>query len=448
MRAAVLVAALALPLTATAGPFKDVIKQPAKRPQPGEPLAAFTSVSHTIYLNPCLPNGCTIYPGNDDSRTNRSSIPSQQALMKPWPHGQENWNNLVQCVRDLYAPFDIQVTDVDPGNANHFEVMMAGNAAAIDMEGAGGVAPFIPCGALEDNVISFVFADDINNLDFLCWAAAQESSHVFGLDHELNAKDPMTYLTPPIKKPGFQNMDSLCGEELGQPRECWCGGTKQNSWQYLMDTFGPSNLEPATMAITEPVDGQWVKPGFNVRFSVMSQLSVTQANLQIDGTTTQSIEQGDPYVFNTSNTLAGGEHTVSVLAKDSAGRDISAQVTVNVTHRCDGATACASGTHCLGGYCLPGAAVAGGLGAACQGPDDCITDTCASDGTDMKCTGACDAGAVCPDGFSCLETAPGSGVCWPSGGGDGGGCAASHDGSPWLALFGLGALVLLVRRRR
>ncbi|HEY5926010.1 MAG TPA: hypothetical protein VIV11_30195, partial [Kofleriaceae bacterium] len=398
MRLAVLTAAaLAMPLTASAEPlWHDVIKQPAKRLEAGQPRS-FTTVSHTIYLNRCV-GGCSISPGADNSKTNRSSIPESPAVLAQWPHGDPAWTNLVQCVRDLYAPFDIQVTDVDPGQANHFEVMMGGFGADIGMDGAGGVAPFEPCdGQLVDNVISFVFAAEISNQDFLCWAAAQESAHVFGLDHLLNAKDPMTYLTPPIKKEGFQNENTKCGEDT--PRECWCGGTTQNSFQYLMDTFGPSNLEPATMAITEPADGAWLKPGFNVRFAVMSQLSVMSASLKIDGTATQSITQGDPQVFSTSAMLPGGAHTIGVVAKDSANRETSSQITVNVVDRCDAATTCKSDFHCLGGYCLPGSGVPGGLGATCTGNGDCITDQCGSDGTNSLCTGACDAGLTCPSGF-------------------------------------------------
>jgi uncharacterized protein (TIGR03382 family) len=444
MRTAVLLATLALPLTAAAGPFQDRVMQPPKRLEPGAPRP-FTKVSRTVYLNPCLPNGCVVQPGFDDSRTNHSSIPTSQATLTAWPHGQTAWNNLVQCVRDGFAPFDIEVTDVDPGQANHFEVMIAGRAAVLGVDGAGGVAPFEPCdGQLQDNVTSFVFAGDISNQDFLCWAALQEPSHVFGLDHLLNAKDPMTYLTPPVKKEGFQNANTKCGEDT--PRECWCGGTTQNSYQYLMDTFGPANLEPATMAITEPADGDWVKPGFNVRFMVMSQLSVTTASLHVDGAQTQSITQGDPHVFNTSNTLAGGDHTISVTAKDSAGRDISSQITVHVVDRCDAATACGKDFHCLGGYCLPGSKVPGGLGATCTANEECITDACGSDGTSMLCTGACDAGSTCPDGFSCFATSPGMGVCWPVE--DEGGCSTSSDGSPLFALLGLGVLVSLVRRRK
>jgi MYXO-CTERM domain-containing protein len=351
-------------------------------------------------------------------------------------------------VRDLYAPFNVQITDVDPGAANHFEVMVAGNAAALDMEGAGGVAPFEPCnGELQDNVISFVFAADIDNQDFLCWAAAQESSHVFGLDHELNAKDPMTYLSPPMHKPGFQNVDAKCGEDADAPRECWCGGTTQNSYQYLMDLFGPAMLEPATLSITQPADGAWVKPGFNVRAELQSQLSMTVGSLQVDGTKSQSIQQGDPLVWNTPSTIAGGEHTLTIEALDTADRTlISNAITVHVTERCDGNSSCASDTHCLGGFCLPGKTVAGGLGAACAGADDCITAQCSSDGVDSVCTGACDGGTSCPSGYACYQ-AGASSVCWPVPPEDGG-CATSGTSDPLFAVFGLGVLVVVTRRRR
>jgi uncharacterized protein (TIGR03382 family) len=448
MRFAVLCAVLALPLTAAAGPFKDVIKHPPRRAEPGAPIA-FTNVSRTLYLNPCLPNGCTLTPGNDDSRINRSSIPEAQAQLIAWPHGQIAWDNLVKCVKDMYAPFDIQVTDVDPGTANHFEVMMAGNPGALGLpNGVGGVAPFIACnGNIPNNVISFVFAAGISNQDFLCWAAAQESAHVWGLDHELNAKDPMTYLTPPIKKEGFQNTASPCGEEADQPRECQCGGTTQNSYQYLMDTFGPANLEPASMAITEPADGAWVRPGFNVKFAVMSQLSVVSASLKIDGAQTQSLTQGGAQVFATPNDLAGGDHTIAVTAKDTAQREVTSQITVHVTAKCDAATACAKSFNCLGGFCLPGADVAGGLGSPCTNNGECVTGVCGGDGTNMLCTGACDAGSTCPSGYSCLEASGGAGVCWPNPEDDGG-CSTSGGNSPLLALLGLGALVMLARRRK
>jgi uncharacterized protein (TIGR03382 family) len=440
MRAAVLVASMIVPLTAAAGPFHDVIVQPPRHAPAG--TSHFTSVSRVIYLNPCLPDGCTVGPGFDDSTTDHSSIPNRTSHLAAYPWGQDSWNNLVQCVKDMYGPFDVTVTDVDPGSAPHFELMVAGNGNDIGVPGAGGVAPFVPCdGQLEDNVISFVFAAQTQNADFLCWAAAQETSHVFGLDHELNAKDPMTYLSPPTKKPGFQDTASNCGEDT--PRDCWCGGPTQNSYQYLMDTFGPSHLDPPSLTITSPADGAWVKPGFTVRAAAVTQLSVKTGDLQLDGATMSSVSQ-PPLVFTAPTTLPGGDHTITVVATDAGARQFSGQATVHVTAACGADNHCTGAFKCLGGYCLPGADTSGGLGAECVDSSECITGSCGTDGNSHLCTGACDSGDRCPSGFDCRSAGTTS-VCWPAT--SSGGCATSGDGSPAFVLGGLGALALLVRRR-
>jgi hypothetical protein len=432
-----------LPTAAAASPwdpYTDVIVQPprhATRQTPG-----FAQVSHVIYLNDCLPNGCTITPGFDDSRSDHSSIPQQQSHIAGWSWGPDLWNQFVQCVKDTYAPFDLQIVTTDPGTAPHFELMVGGNSTDIGIQGAGGVAPFIPCdGQLQDNVISFVFSAETNNLYFLCGAAAQETSHVFGLDHELNALDPMTYLDLGSHKV-FQNALADCGEY--QPRDCRCGGSQQNSVQYLNDTFGPAQLDPPSLAIATPADGSWVTPGFAVRATAISQLSTQTGALAIDGAQTSTAMEPAPLVFNAPNDLAGGDHVVTVTATDSGARIFSASVTVHVTASCVTGS-CDSGFSCLGGHCLPGADVAGGLGATCTDNVSCITGACGTDGNQHLCTGPCDPGNSCPSGFVCLASGD-TGVCWP-GSNDGGGCSSS-GAAPQLLLVGWALAVVVIRRRR
>jgi uncharacterized protein (TIGR03382 family) len=319
--------------------------------------------------------------------------------------------------------------------------MIGGNSTNLHPQlQAGGVAPFISCGARRNNIISFVFPESSADLEFLCGAVAQEACHVWGLDHELHKDDPMTYLDLGSLK-RFQDVDAKCGEST--PRNCYCGGTTQNSYQYMADTFGPKDLRPGTLSITEPAEGQWVKPGFTVEAALDSQLSAKMGALSIDNMQTQTLT-GEPYMFTAPAALPGGSHTVTVTSTDAGDRTLSASVNVNVTAACSASTKCEKGFHCLGGFCLPGGDVEGGLGAACTGNDQCITGTCGSDGVDMLCTGPCDGGTSCPSGFQCLDAGTAT-VCWP--GGDGGGCGAT-GGSPGIVLFGAAGLAFVLRRRR
>ncbi|MDX2090751.1 MAG: MYXO-CTERM sorting domain-containing protein [Kofleriaceae bacterium] len=444
MRAVVLATVLVPTLAAAEAPLPTVVYQNRIKPAVTQPGIAALSVSRKVYINDCRPNGCTVTPGNDDSRTNRSSIPQQPVVLDAWPHGDGRWDELMACVKETFLPFNIEVVTTDPGTANHFEVMVGGSSAQLDPElVAGGVAPFVGCGASDDNVISFVFANGSADINYLCGAVAQEAAHVWGLDHELNKLDPMTYLDLGSKK-RFQNTDSPCGEELSDPRPCWCGGASQNSYAYLADLFGAATLPPATLDLGTPTEGQWVRPGFPVRAALTSVLGETSASFSLDGVEIASLSPG-PFAFNAPATLAGGNHVVRVDAVDGGGRTATATVNVQVTAACTAGSQCPDNAHCIGGYCIPGASVAGGLGAECTGNSACITNQCGQADGQQLCTAACDAGNACPDGFACLAAGENS-VCWPTAGG--GGCAASGDtvAPAWL-LAGVGALVLRRRRR-
>ena len=175
----------------------------------------------TIFLERCAA-GCTYFPGFDDSRTNHSSLLSQTVTIPPFAHGDAAWAEHLACVRRAYAPFDVAVTDVDPGVAPHWEVVVAGLPANIGMPpNVGGVAPF-NC-AVIPNGIAYSFAAVYSDMRELCWTTAQETAHLFGLDHEFEQRDPMTYLAGCLEKV-FSPANAECGET--EPRPCTCAAAR------------------------------------------------------------------------------------------------------------------------------------------------------------------------------------------------------------------------------
>ena len=199
--------------------------------------------ARVIYLDDCLPDGCTVSPGDDDSRTAHSSIVDRPSHLPGFAWGPERWHELVACVQSAYSPFDIVITSVDPGEAPHFEVIVGGSPMDIGLRNGGGAAPLVCPNQLHDNAISFVFAAQGPDLDLLCWAAVQETGHLLGLDHELDRYDAMTWLSPPTHKAGFQDDDAQCGE-FDAPRWCSCDRPSQNSYRFLMATLGASMAPP------------------------------------------------------------------------------------------------------------------------------------------------------------------------------------------------------------
>jgi len=177
----------------------------------------------------------------------------------------------------------------------------------------------------------------------------------------------------------------------------------------------------------------------------MSAVPGKAGSLAIDGGEL-AMTPGAPYDYTAPADLAGGQHSITVTVTDLAARTATATVDVNVFARCGPGVSCAAGV-CLGGYCQPDATTPGGVGTPCTSAGECITGTCAVTEEESICTGACDAGDACPDGFTCTPSSDGTRVCWPD---ESGGCGCSSNGTGSQALFGLlvGALVLRRRRRR
>ncbi len=426
----------------------------------GEPAVPHGNLgSRIIYLNNCKGEttstgapGCRITRGSNNSRTNTSSIASGN--LAAYTGSDATWDAIVQCVRETYAPFNVTITATDPGNVPHFEAMAAGLPTQIGFSSAtGGVAPF-SCGII-NNAITFSFLNaSPNNVNQACWIIAQETAHAFGLSHSMNASDPMTYIpNPPMKR--FQNTSSCIGTQgCCQPaQECQCQepGNMQNSYQKLMDIFGPSTPTPPMITIETPMNNANVSAGFVVRAMVTDESGVESVELLIDDTPVSTVLTG-PYAFNAPMTIAPGPHVVTIRAIDSGGTAGTASVNVQVGEPCGNDAACAAqgaGLVCVDGRCVAGESQPGGLGTECNAATDCVSGLCATKDGENRCVESCDLNAnACPNDFACLSNGAGGGLCWP----DPGGClGCSTDGrpDPTLPIFaGLLVGFLLVRRRR
>lgn len=284
---------------------------------------------HILFLNRCV-GGVTINPGNEDSSANTSSILGGPVNFPEFPWGDATWNETMARTRELFAPFNVQVTDVDPGNTPHDEVIVCGDGASAGFQGAGGVAPFT-CGVIP-RAITYVFAETMgNNPDALAIVVGQEAAHAWGLDHEYKCDDPMTYLNW-CGDVQYQDGDYPCGEY--SERECSCGGNTQNSYQHILGLFGPStpDTQSPVATITNPGDGAQYESGadFEIAVEVSDDVDVVSVTLFVNGEP-QASDDSAPFGPWPATDTPDGTYEFHVEAEDFAGNvGSSPVVTVDV----------------------------------------------------------------------------------------------------------------------
>ena len=315
--------------------------------------------SRTIYLNK---NGVTLTPGANDARVNRSSIATAQSTIPPWNVSSTVWSQTVTCLREMFAPFDVAITETDPGNIPHIEAVFGGHPSNLGLtQRLAGVSPFSTTCKIVENSVVFTFTDIIpTNAQVACEVMAQEIAHSYGLDHEMLASDPMTYLAYSGKRT-FQNQTAPCGEsttrKCGLPEHTPCRDT-QNSYALLMERIGAAgtgDIDPPTVAIMTPTNGATVQQGFTVDAAIADDVVVKFATMTIDGQEIASLSAA-PWTF-TAPELAPGKHVVEIMATDGKHEQTA---TIEVTIPGDdespiaGCSTGGGGTGWLLGLCLLG----------------------------------------------------------------------------------------------
>ena len=429
-------------------------------------------VSNIIFLNRCT-GGCTITKttGISDARTNQSTIPmgtgGQVFTVGEFAHSEAEWQELVSCVRDVYAPYNIMVTDVDPVTAVHHEAVVAGVAEDIGWMNnmALGVGTVAADCSPYDNGISFAFANLHADMEDLCWTVAQETGHTYGLDHVLDTTasgaglsactDPMTYSFFWCGRKFFRNKDYPCGESSQRP--CRCGGS-QNSHNQLTSVFGLGPPIPTPeVTIVMPTDGSTILGSSQIYANALAERGVSRLEVYFNGWKWIEKEGNRPdsqdaiYQMALPGGLPDGVIDIEVRAiNDLQTGQGSQTVTVTKGAPCASADSCLPGQKCEEGRCFWDPAT-GELGADCEYPQFCLSGVCEAG----VCTQECFVGVAgdCPEDMECVSaTGGGDGFCVPGDGGGGGGCCSTGDTSSGalLAQLGIAGLVLggVFRRRR
>lgn len=229
----------------TASPLEFVATGPsprgfafARQVLPAQPTASVRAQSRVIYLNH---DGVILTPGDNDATQQVSSIVAEPTAINGWDTDDQTWADTVACIANIYAPFDVTITDRDPGDVPHIEALVGGDPSDVGLpENVAGVSPFTSDCSIIENSIVFTFTDVLpDDAQTVCEVMAQEIAHSFGLDHEMLPSDPMTYLDYDGDRT-FKDEMASCGEY--SDRTCGINGTmcrqRQNSVALLDQRLG------------------------------------------------------------------------------------------------------------------------------------------------------------------------------------------------------------------
>jgi hypothetical protein len=169
--------------------------------------------------------------------------------------GDRAWNAMVSCVKEQFAPFQIEIVERRPSGSDHITALVGGKASMIGLSDrtTAGIGPYD--GSVLRGALVHVFSQvgpgerDAANL---CAVTAHEVGHALGLDHTYTCGDMMSYFNDECGPQTFLDVEMPCGES--EERTCATGDETQTSYRRLASLVG---LKGRTLAPEPEEDDPW-----------------------------------------------------------------------------------------------------------------------------------------------------------------------------------------------
>jgi hypothetical protein len=161
------------------------------------------------------------------------------------------WNSMVTCVKQQFAPFQIEISERKPASGEFITALVGGKASQLGLDDSttNGIGPYD--GEVQRDALVHIFSEvgtGETDAENLCAVTAHEVGHALGLDHSYQCGDIMSYFNDECGTQAFLDIDAPCGEE--SERACANGEATQNSYRTLVANVGLRDGAPEPR--TEP----------------------------------------------------------------------------------------------------------------------------------------------------------------------------------------------------
>jgi hypothetical protein len=223
---------LLLPLFLVACESEDLL---AGLPDAAPQIDAGCMAGYPIYLNRYP---VTIQPGVvNDSVANTSTMLTEPATTTGSQFSHADWSAAIACARELFAPFPIVITDEDPGDVDHLEIVVTHLPGELGFDGNIRSIAALPCGGAIRRSVAFAFSGTFSSPRDLCEGGFGYPAGVAaGLTPSVRCEDVMNWNLDSCASKSFLDEEVQCG--VFSPMTCQCGGDTQNSYQQMMQVYG------------------------------------------------------------------------------------------------------------------------------------------------------------------------------------------------------------------